>query len=498
MDYIRKCLYPEEDISEINNKPISHATIYNTGISEEERFFLKKRLPVVKAALQKMLNQELTDEQIPKIALIGSGGGYRAMLCTTGSLCAADKINLLDATTYMPVLSGSTWAVAPWITTGKPIQEFKTYIQECATKSFTEPTLEEALLIFKALKKKYDNKQSLTLVEPYGALLANRLLEALEHKRQKATLSEQAQKIETGAYPYPIYTAIDGRETVIVNQTWSSITAHTVRDHTNNIHIPTSTYGKKYKKGQLIDENASEKTLADFMGTWGSAFGASIHDIIEELVDNHQTLKIIFDWLPDSIEGDRILPFYATIPNYMYKMENIKDVTLIKEKEMMLVDAGLDINLPYPPVSGICPERKADILIFLDASAGQIGEEFQKVVDYAQLHNLPFPKIDFENIDKKTINIFKDEHDKNIPVVIYMPRISDNALWEINKSKSEFADYNLSGFDLDYQTKEGYCATQHFQYLPEHSQLVTNQTEFNMLVNKDKIIETIRWWINRT
>ena len=473
------------------------SVIHNIGINEGEHAFLKNRLPIAKIALEKILNRKLNDNQVPKIALVGSGGGYRAMFCTAGSLCAAQKMGLLDATTYLTALSGSTWCVAPWISTGKPIDEFKPYLQSCAAKSFGDLSLEEKILMVKALAKKNAYKQALTLVDPYGGLLANRLLEALGDKRQKTKLSEQAQKVASGAYPYPIYVAIDGRESIITGQTWYEFTPHTIGDRTNNMHIPTEIYGKKLKKGTIV-KDAPEKSLADLMGTWGSAFGANVHEIILEIIKDSEILKTIFELLPDFIEADRLLPFYAKVANYMRDMNDIQDTTLTPEKYMFFVDAGLEINLPYPPISGICPERKADIIILLDASAGQIGDELIKISDYAQTHNLPFPSIDFNNIDKKTISIFKDEKDSSKPIVIYMPRISDKALWETYKLNPEFAQYNLSGFDLDYETNEGFCETQHFQYTPENSALVMNQTEFNMLVNKNIIIEAINSWIDRT
>jgi phospholipase A2 len=466
-----------------------------TGINEAERNYLNKRLPIVKSALEKMLERSLDEEQAPKIAIIGSGGGYRAMLCTIGSLCAAEEIGLLDATTYLTSLSGSTWAVAPWISTNKSIDEFKGYITECASKPFTELTIEEKALILKAIFKKR-NTSPFTPVDIYGFCLANRLLESFGKRRQKITLSQQADTVAKGTYPYPIYTAIDGRETIVTGQTWYEFTPHTIGDHTNNIHIPTASYGSKFKRGN-VKEQAYEKSLGYDMGTWGSAFGANIRDIIEAIIKDPFTRKEIEDLIPDHIEAERPLDFYAKVPNHMYKMKNINDDTLPAEKYMNYVDAGLEFNLPYPPVSGICPERAPEILIFLDASAGHIGNELKKVAQYAKTHNLPFPSIENELLGKETISIFKDEHNAQAPVVIYMPRISDPNLWEKHKSDPEFADYNLSGFDLDYETNNGFAQTKEFQYGPEHSTLVMNQTEFNMLVNKDKIIETIKWVIDR-
>jgi hypothetical protein len=178
-------------------------------------------------------------------------------------------------------------------------------------------------------------------------------------------------------------------------------------------------------------------------------------------------------------------------------MDNIADETLSAQEYMNFVDAGLEFNLPYPPVSGICAERNPEILIFLDASGGTAGKQLKKVAKYAKAQNLPFPTIDVENIDKKTCSIFKDENNPQAPVVIYLARISDKNLWEQHKSDPEFAHYNLDNFDLDFETNNGFCETINFQYTPEHSELVMNQTEFNMLVNKDKIIEAITWCIDR-
>jgi phospholipase A2 len=466
----------------------------NAGISDGEHEFLQKRLPIVKAALEKLLKHPLQDNQVPKITFICSGGGYRAALCTTGSLSGAQKIDLLDTITYITALSGSTWAVAPWISSGLSIKEFKNYIQKCMAKPFDDLSIKETLLLLDALKIKLLNEQPLTLVDPYGALLANRLLKILKDKRQTATLSQQAEKIAHGAYPYPIYTAIDGRENIITGQTWYEYTSHAIGERTNNTQIPTWAYGKKFENGISVN-NAPEKSLAYHMGTWGSAFGANVCEILKAIIHDNELLKEIFALIPDSMEGDRILNFYAKVSNYVYKMNNIQDQTLSSKKHMKFVDSGLEINLPYPPVSGICSERTPDILIFLDASGGNMGDELKKVVSYAQKHNHPFPIVNFDSIDKKTISIFKDEQNKKTPVVIYMPRISDKELWEAHKK--EYPEYNLSGFDLDNETNNGFCKTQHFQYSQLHSTLVMSQTEFNMRVNENKIIEAIDWWINQ-
>lgn len=477
----------------MENRTIMH----NKGISDGEKTFLKNRRPIVKTSLEEVLKKELKEHQIPNISLTGSGGGYRATFCTAGSVNAASKMGLLNCITYMTCLSGSTWFAAPWIATGKPLYALKPYLQSCAAKPFIELTLEEKLLIAADIATKMANNQKLTMVDFYGNLLANRFLEALGSKRQEVTFSEQAEKIESGKYPYLICTAIDGSEQIVTGQRWYEFTPHTIGDRTTNMHIPTTAYGKKFENGAITNNNAPEKPLGYLMGTWGSAFGANVYEILKEVLGNNDLFKKLLEILPDDIEADRVLPFFAKVANYFYHMDELQDSTLSNKKHMKFVDAGLEINLPYPPVSGICPERKADILIFIDASAGQVGEELRKVADYAQAHQLPFPTINFDDIGKKTISIFKDENDLSKPVVIYLPRISDPALWEMHKNDPNFAPYKLSGFDLDKATNEGPCQTQYFQYTDDLSSLVMNQMEFNMLVNEKAILDAIDWWVSK-
>ena len=47
--------------------------------------------------------------QVPKIAVVGSGGGFRAMVSLSGVFCALKDMGLLDCVMYTAGLSGSTW-----------------------------------------------------------------------------------------------------------------------------------------------------------------------------------------------------------------------------------------------------------------------------------------------------------------------------------------------------------------------------------------------------
>ncbi|KAL0194273.1 hypothetical protein M9458_012569, partial [Cirrhinus mrigala] len=51
-------------------------------------------------------------DEVPNIALLGSGGGQRAMVGLLGSLVELDKAGLLDCILYLSGVSGSTWCMA--------------------------------------------------------------------------------------------------------------------------------------------------------------------------------------------------------------------------------------------------------------------------------------------------------------------------------------------------------------------------------------------------
>jgi hypothetical protein len=210
--------------------------------------------------------------------------------------------------------------------------------------------------------------------------------------------------------------------------------------------------------------------------------------------------QLMEQYIIEPMKGKRV--FWTEVNNYMKGIPNISNAysNLATRDTLKLVDAGLTFNLPYPPISGERAERKADVIFMLDASAGTIPAELKKVEQYARRHNLKFPVIDYTDLDKKTFTVFKDEKNPEVPVVIYMPRISDAQLWQDNKTKSEFAAYNsIESFNLDACTNADgqVCNTLNFEYTESQAQQVMNQTEFNMIANKDKIVEVLNWVIDR-
>jgi phospholipase A2 len=472
------------------------------NLSPEENAYRIYREPKVKAALERLLGRSLDGKKIPVISFVGSGGGYRAMLCTTGSMVGAEKIGLLDVTTYITALSGSTWALGPWMMTGWSWADFRIYLEGIVVRNIFQIGTDVVRNIADVCATKLAFDQSVTTVDLFGALLANRLLDGFGEDRQLLYLSQQTQRVQDGHWPYPIYTATDGSEQVVQNAHWYEFTPHEVGSAAFGVYVPTWAYGRTFYGGGSLDF-APEQTLGFILGTCGSAYALHIGFVWDALVENlsNTVLKQLMDeYVIAPLKGKRI--FWAEVNNFMKGVPNIPNAysDLATRDTLKLVDAGLTFNLPYPPVSGERPERKADVLIMLDASAGVIPAELKKVEQYARRHNLKFPVIDYTDLNKKTFAVFKDEKDPSVPVVIYMPRITDAQLWQEHKIKPEMSAYNnIEGFNLEACTNQNgqVCNTLNFEYTEKQAQQVMNQTEFNMIVNKDKIIEVLNWVIDR-
>lgn len=71
---------------------------------------------------------------------------------------------------------------------------------------------------------------------------------------------------------------------------------------------------------------------------------------------------------------------------------------------------------------------------------------------------------------------------------------------QVKKGKDRLCSVVISLLSIirSYFNESGQvCNTLNFEYTEKQAQQVMNQTEFNMVVNKDKIIEVLNWVIDR-
>lgn len=396
-------------------------------LCKEEKLFLHKRKLHVKRALAQYIGiseDEIHPDDIPTIAICGSGGGLRAMVAGTSSLLSTAEDGLFDCATYTAGVSGSCWLQTLFYSSiGR--QDHSRIVEHLKHRlgvhiAFPPPALgllssaptNKYLLSGAVEKFRGIPDADFGLVDVYGLLLAARLMipkGELNIDDDDLKVSNQRRYIEDGAYPLPIYTAVRHEIPQAIASTtssdelqetarreawfqWFEWTPYEFFCEELGAGIPTWAVGRGFNRGQTTwrsnDLALPELRIPMLMGIWGSAFCATlshyykeIRPIVSGLTGFGGIDELIAEKDDDLIKLHPIDP--ATIPNFALDMrdklptkcpESIHDAT-----HLQLMDAGMSNNLPIYPL--LRPDRQVDVIVAFDASADVRKDNWLKVAD---------------------------------------------------------------------------------------------------------------------
>jgi len=462
-------------------------------LCDQEKAYLDARIPKVKDALEKLLNKKLNGSYVPKIALINSGGGARSLVSCIGFHIGAQEIGILDAITYDVGLSGGAWFVALWMQSGKDIHAFKQLMQPLMQNDLFISDTANAKLFADALIVRFGLRQPVTLVNSWGALIANRYLSMYGDKRHQMMLSDIAEHIKDGSVPFPILSTTGGYVPESFENRpkvpWCEFTPYEiggVGDWLGNAFVPTWAFGREFEKNQSID-NTPELDLGGLMGICGSAFAFSFARGYDKKIKDLPIIGAFTDHLLSKVNQDTqysIGKKRFTVGKVHNFAKDVFGASVAGHRHLKMVDGGISFNLPYPPVSGH-GARKADMLILCDASSSierKGPTNLYMIEKYAREHNLKFPKIDAKRVAQQVVSVFKDESDPEVPLVIYLPRIVAEGLSYPNEVPE--------GFSTAFKTSK-------FAYNKKEFDALSAVTETNIMACKDLLIKEISAHINR-
>uniref|UniRef100_A0A3Q3VZ16 PLA2c domain-containing protein n=1 Tax=Mola mola TaxID=94237 RepID=A0A3Q3VZ16_MOLML len=298
-------------------------------------------------------------DRVPHIALLGSGGGERAAVSLVGSLYQMAEEGLLDTLFYIGGISGSTWAMSSLY--GHP--DWSTNVESVISELIGPGIKKEDARNWLSERAK-DECFSVTDVWAVGIAL-------IMKKLDQGCLSKDVDK---DAYnPYPIYCAIE-RESH-----WFEMTPHEAGFTELGLFVETSLLGSKFEDGTLLEKKPEMDMI--------------------KLQVNREVSKFALYLADDSV------------PRFLQSKE-----------EIYLIDAGLMMNVPYPPFLG--EKRGINLIIAPEFSAGKMFETLTLARDYAAKVGKPFPKIDDKIIEKdrdfpKDCYVFEGKGKE--PTIIYMP-----------------------------------------------------------------------------
>ena len=460
---------------------------YSHELCHDEATFLSKRLPVVRAALGKFLDMDLSSlplSKIPKIGVACSGGGYRAALASLGVFAEMESQGLLDCVTFTSGLSGGAWLLTHVYGSGaKTIAEVRAQLRDKLAKPFfTSAIFPESAR--KELAERLLQENDLCVVDTYSWYLHHHMFDNFPSKPDlwdMPRLSEQVDTVANGERPLPIYSAVTAIDHG--SYRWVEFTPYEcgLMEDVNSF-IPSWSFGRKFKDG-VSEDGYAEPTLGFFAAVAGSAFCATIDQIAYNTIDNDTTLKIMEFFLHKefpTLGEDRVIP-PARYWNPFDKGG------LSRLDKFAVFDAGCDINIPFAPL--IRREREVDILIALDQSGGRdqiYSTNLELAAKYAKERNLPFPDVSAAIAMEKKLHsskgssmsaasthpltVCKGSLAKRIPTVMYM------SLLRNEKYDPQF----------DPRTAD-FCATGNWVYDNEQFDKLTGLTQFNTRQVMDQI-----------
>ena len=402
----------------------------NVRVSEElckdEVAFLRRRKQRLRRALARYIDVPVEDihpDDIPTIAICGSGGGLRAMVAGTSSLLSAAEDGLFDCATYTAGVSGSCWQQALFYSSigrqdhSRIINHLKSRLgihiafPPAALPLLTSAPTNKYLLGGMVEKLRGLVKADFGLVDIYGVLLAARLMVpkgelGIDYRDLK--VSDQARYLETGAYPLPIYTAVrheipdeaTSASTEEVREAakkeawfqWFEWTPYEFFCEEMHVGSPTWAAGRTFDGGKTAwRENGlalPELRIPILLGIWGSAFCATlshyykeVRPILSGLAGFKGVDELISQKSDDMVKLHPIDP--ATIPNFALNMRDSLPSSCPESvhtsTHLQLMDAGMSNNLPIYPL--LRPKREVDMIVAFDASADVRKDNWLAVTD---------------------------------------------------------------------------------------------------------------------
>ncbi len=441
--------------------------------------------------MERLIGTTIPLKKTPRIAVCCSGGGVRASLATAGLLSGLHEIGALDATTYVSGLSGSTWTIAPWMLCQKPFSSFYPEMLKRITNGFTHRSSEELMeaieetlpIMGEYLLKKLIFKDIPSVIDLYGYILARTLLQQSlkEADYFSIDLADQ-QMFLSHDRPLPLYTAVIPHDDTI-HYAWLTFSPFEVSSDDLQSGVPAWAYGREFNQGTSVN-NAPPLSMGFLLGLWGSALSVSFEEAYGMMIDSLEP-KSLFSALKyliqaTSIGDTRFFPAY--INNITH---NMHPLAFHDHQHTTVIDAGLTINLPLPPL--LNRDRDIDIIIICDASMNVMGApELQKAEEWARAHKAPFPYINYKHISEQSFTVFDDGPDHpEVPIVIYVPMLKNPRF--------------SSSFDpQEHLELSGFMNTLNFDYSHEQATALAGLMRQSARDIKDDLIRAIKRIIART
>uniref|UniRef100_A0A3B4CMG8 Phospholipase A2 n=1 Tax=Pygocentrus nattereri TaxID=42514 RepID=A0A3B4CMG8_PYGNA len=413
---------------------------FSMALCDQEKLFRQTRRDRVMLGIKKLLHMEnprflpSSQKEVPTIAIVGSGGGFRAMVGFSGVMKALYESGVLDCATYVAGLSGSTWYMSTLYSHPEFPAKGPREINEELMKSVSNSPLKLLMpqhikRYIKALWNKKAAGQPVTFTDIFGMLIGETLIPG----RMDTKLSSMQEKINEGQSPLPLFTCLHVKPRVseLMFADWVEFSPYEIGMAKYGTFMPPELFGSKFFMGSVV-KKYEENPLHFLMGVWGSAFSILFNRVLgvkettdgstmEEELEQIKLEQIVGNDSTDNeeeprragtesaeVEDERQRHAQASWVQWMFSSV-VGDSSLFNTREgragkvhNFMLGLNLNSTTPFTPCSGIMhqvsvdeevdaitdPNEFKDIYEPLDVRSKKIH-----VVDSGLTFNLPYPLI---------------------------------------------------------------------------------------------------------
>ncbi|XP_071202452.1 cytosolic phospholipase A2 isoform X1 [Salvelinus alpinus] len=414
---------------------------FSLALCDKEKLFRQARREKVTLGIKKLLDMEKpcflpsTPQEVPVIAIVGSGGGFRAMVGFSGVVKALYESGVLDCATYIAGLSGSTWYMSTLFShpefPSKGPKEINAELMKSVSSNPLRLLLPQHITNYiQALWSKKANGQPVTFTDIFGMLIGETLIPA----RMDTKLSELHEKVNEAQCPLPLFTCLHVKPDVseLMFADWVEFSPYEIGMAKYGTFMTPDLFGSKFFMGTAV-KRYEENPLHFLMGVWGSAFsilfnrvlgvkdtvgGSTMEEELEQIKPQHIVGEESMDNDEEPRKGGSENPddeYQRTAQNsWVQRMITslFSDSSLFNTREgragkvhNFMLGLNLNTNMPFSTFGDFMyqnscasvedevdavtdPDEFADIYEPLDVKSKKIH-----IVDSGLTYNLPYPLI---------------------------------------------------------------------------------------------------------
>lgn len=261
---------------------------FSVALCDKEKEFRHTRRERVMLGIKKLLDMEKprylpsSPEEVPVIAIAGSGGGFRAMVGFSGVMKALYESGVLDCATYVAGLSGSTWYMSSLYShpdfPNKGPKEINGELMNRVSSNPLRLLLPKHITNYiQALWAKKATGQPVTFTDVFGMLIGETLIPA----RMDSRLSDIQDKIDQAQSPLPLFTCLHVKPDVseLMFADWVEFSPYEIGMAKYGTFMTPDLFGSKFFMGTVV-KKYEENPLHFLMGVWGSAFSILFNRVL--------------------------------------------------------------------------------------------------------------------------------------------------------------------------------------------------------------------------